>query len=107
MATVTSSERIFVFDEKNTLRIWLEEKVVGHELSMSEADNLLREYENQGKLWTGPFKDSFGSAKLIYKLANDVKSWKGARVLFMHGKNGDLVVIKGWPEGRRILTGTR
>ncbi|MEA1676375.1 hypothetical protein [Nitrospirillum sp. BR 11163] len=83
---VVSSERLFVFDEKNTLRLWLEEKVANHELTSMEADQMLREYETQGKLWTGLFKDTFGSAKLIYKLAKDMKSWRGAS-LFHTGKN--------------------
>ena len=43
-----------VVDEKNMLRIWLEEKVARHELTPTQANTMLSEQETQGKLWTGP-----------------------------------------------------
>jgi hypothetical protein len=89
------------------VRLWLEEKVAGRQLTPAEADEKLKVYENEGKLWTGPTKDMLGSAKIIYKLARDMKSWKGARVYFTKGKTGDLVIIRGWPTGRKLLSGTR
>ena len=102
------AERVMIVDEKNLLRIWLEEKVARHELTPLEADKMLDEQETQGKLWTGPAKDSFGSGKLVYKLAKDFESWKGARVYFTKSSAGnDLVIFKGWPVGRKLVSGTR
>ena len=100
------AQRVLVVDEKNMLRIWLEEKVARHELTPLEADNMLRDQETQGKLWTGPFKDSVGSVKIFYKLAKDFASWKGAQVYFSKSKAGhDLVTFKGWPAGRKTSLG--
>ncbi len=101
-------QRLMVVDKKNMLRIWLEEKVARHELTPTQADDMLRDQETEGKLWTGPTKDSLGSGKLFYKLAKDFASWKGAQVYFTTSKAGhDLVTFKGWPTGRKIITGTR
>ena len=102
-----SSDRVAVIDMKNMVKIWLEEKVARRELTLVEADEQLKEYEVNGKTWVGPFKDTAGDAKLIYKLAKDMKSWSGARVYFSRGLHGDLVTIKGWPKGRTLLPGTR
>ena len=44
---------------------------------------------------------------MVYKLAQDVKSWRGVSLYFTKGKTGDLVVIRGWPKGRKLLPGTR
>ncbi len=96
-----------IVDEKNLLRLWLEESVARRQLTVVEADKLLQDSENQGKLWTGPFKDGLGSVKLLYKLSKDFASWKGARVEFRQGKTGELVIFKGWPSGRKLVTGTR
>lgn len=52
-----------IVDEKNLLRLWLEESVARRQLTVAEADKLLQDSENQGKLWTGPFKDGLGSVK--------------------------------------------
>ncbi len=106
--TATPARRIFVIDEKNMFRIWLEEKVARHELTSIEADKMLQEQENQGKLWIGPGKDSLGSVQLLHKLAKDFASWKGAQVYFTKSSAGhDLVIFKGWPAGRKVITGTR
>lgn len=99
--------KTIIIDEKNMLRLWLEEKVARRELTPAQADQMLQDSETQGKLWTGPFKDMLGSAKLVYKLAGDFASWKGARVYFIKGKTGDLVIFKGWPAGRKLVSGTR
>ena len=109
MATVPPAppRRIVVIDELNMVRIWLEDKIAQRELTPQEADQKLRDYEGEGKLVIGPVKDTAGSAKLIYKLARDVKSWRGVHLYFTKGKTGDLVVIKGWPKGRKLLPGTR
>ena len=97
-----------IVDEKNMLRLWLEEKIARREMTSLEADDMLEKQEAQGKLWTGPFKDSLGSAKLFFKIARDFGSWKGAKVSFSKSRAGhDLVTFKGWPAGRRIITGTR
>lgn len=101
------SDRVMIVDKKNMLRMWLEEKIVRREMTPAEADQMLAESENEGKLWTGPFKDMLGSGKILYKLAKDYGSWTGARVYFTKGKTGDLVIFKGWPAGRKLLSGTR
>ena len=104
----TPSQRLLIIDEKNMLPLWLEEKVARRELTPAEADKMLSDQETQGKLWTGPIKDAFGSGRLFYKLARDFASWKGAKVYFAKSKAGqDLVIFKGWPSGRKIITGTR
>ena len=101
-------QKVMIVDEKNMLRIWLEEKVARHELTPLEADKMLSEQEVQGKLWTSPVKDSLGSARVFYKMARDFASWKGAQVYFSKSSAGnDLVTFKGWPAGRKIITGTR
>ena len=103
----TPPQRVMIVDEKNMFRIWLEEKVARHELTPLQADAMLRDQETQGKLWTGPLKDSLGSGKIFYKLARDFASWKGAKVYFSKSKAGnDLVTFKGWPAGRKFVTGT-
>ncbi len=100
--------RALIVDEKNMLRLWLEEKVARRELTPVQADDMLQSQEAQGKLWTGPMKDGLGSAKLFFKIAKDFGSWKGAKVYFSKSKAGhDLVTFKGWPAGRKIITGTR
>ncbi len=92
----TPSQRVMIVDQKNMVRIWLEEKVARHELTPTEADTMLRNQETQGKLWTGPLKDSFGSGKIFCKLAKDFASWKGAEVYFSKSAAGnDLVTFKG------------
>ena len=97
-----------IVDQKNMVRIWLEEKVARRELTPTEADTMLHDQETQGKLWTGPLKDSFGSGKIFYKLAKDFASWKGAEVYFSKSAAGnDLVTFKGRPAGRKFITGTR
>ena len=83
----TPVQRIMIVDEKNMFRMWLEEKVARHELSPTEAEDMLRDQETQGKLWTGPLKDSLGSGKIFYKLAKDFASWKGA--LFQQEQGGE------------------
>lgn len=102
-----SSEETYVLDESNGLRLWLDAKIKAHEFTPQEAVDALRQHENQGKLWTGPIKDAFGSAKIGLKLAKDFEHMWKARVAFVPGKTGDLVIIKGWPNAREILTGTR
>ena len=96
-----------VVDEKNLLKMWLEEKIARRELTPAQADQMLADEEAQTKLWSGPTKDMLGSGKLIYKLAKDFATWKGVRVTFTKGKNGDLVIFKGWPLGRKVIPGTR
>ena len=107
-AVVTRHERVLIVDEKNMLRIWLEEKVARRELTTTDADKMLQDQEGQGKLWVGPFKDGLGNTKIIYKLAKDFASWKGARVTFGKSRAGhDLVTFKGWPADRKLISGTR
>jgi hypothetical protein len=96
-----------VIDERNMVRIWLEEKVACHQMTPSQADQTLKAYESREKQWVSPIKDVSGSGKLIFKLARDMKSWAGGRVYFSEGRSGDLVTIKGWPNGRKLIPGTR
>ena len=106
--TVTRHERILVVDEKNMFRIWLEEKVARREMTSAEADKMLQDQEGQGKLWAGPFKDGLGNSRILYKLARDFASWKGARVTFSKSRAGhELVTFKGWPADRKLISGTR
>jgi hypothetical protein len=106
-AAATPTNRIIVVDEKNMVRLWLEEKLAQRELTPAEADKYLEDYEDEGKTWVGPFKDSLGDAGLVQKLVKDMGSWRGARVVFAKGKTGDLVIIKGLPNERKLITGTR
>lgn len=100
-------QRHIVIDERNMLHIWLDEQIARHRMSPAEADAEVKRYETLGKLWTGPTKDMLGSGRIVYKLAKDMKSWSGARVAFVPGKYCDLVIIKGWPAGRKLLPGVR
>ena len=102
-----ADEDAFVLDELNALRLWLDQKVSQRQFTHQQALEALDQFETQGKLWTGPIKDSLGSYKIAQTLAKDFgRLWK-ARVEFTPGKTGDLVVIKGWPRAREVLTGTR
>lgn len=104
----TGNERALVVDRKNMRVLWLEEKVARHEITDAQAREMLADQEGQGKLWTGPFKDGLGSVQIFYKIARDFASWKGARVAFTKSRAGhDLVIFKGWPAGRKIISGTR
>ncbi|MGI4876236.1 MAG: hypothetical protein ACRYG4_01975 [Janthinobacterium lividum] len=102
-----AAEDTYVLDEANGLRLWLDAKVKAHEITPAQAVDALRQQETNGKLWTGPVKDAFGSAKIGLKLARDFEHMWKARVSFVPGKTGDLVIIKGWPNAREVLTGTR
>lgn len=96
-----------VLDEKNTLKVWLAEQIEKRKLTVPQADQHLKDYETQAKNWVGPFKDVAGTGKLAVRLARDINCWKGVRVTFREGKDGTLVIIKGWPHGRKLLPGTR
>jgi hypothetical protein len=99
---------VVIVDEKNMLLLWLEEMIAQRKIGVPEANEMVRNQETQGKLWTGPFKDGLGSAQILRKLGQDFASWKGAQVLFIKSRAGnDLVVFKGWPAGRKLITGTR
>ena len=102
-----AAEDTYVLDELNGLRLWLDQKVKENEFTPGQAVDALRQKENDGKLWTGPVKDAFGSAKIGMKLAKDFEHLWKAKVTFVPGKTGDLVIIKGWPSAREVLTGTR
>lgn len=106
----------FVFDLKNGTRVWLSEAVKRGEVSARDAQDAVRHFdaskatdvgEDQIKLWLGPIKDSLGMVKLGQKLVKDFNKWWGVKVEFKAGVKGDLVIIKGWPNGRKLLSGTR
>ncbi len=106
----------FVFDLKNGARVWLSEAVKRNEVSAKAAQEAIRNIdgakavdtsEDQLKLWLGPVKDSFGFVKIGQKLMSDFNRWWRVKVEFKPGPKGDLIHIKGWPNGRKILPGTR
>ena len=102
-----ADDNTYVLDEINALRLWLDDKVKKNQFTAQQALDAIRQYENQGKLWTGPVKDALGSAKIAQTLAKDFGHLWSAKVYFKPGKTGDLVIIKGWPRAREVLTGTR
>ncbi len=111
-----SREDTFAFDIRNGLRVWLGEAVARGEVTARDAENAIANInrdkaidvtEDQTKLWLGPIKDSFGNVSIAQKLVKDFSKWWNVRVYFKAGANGDLVIIKGWPNGRRLLRGTR
>ncbi len=103
----TAAENTYVLDELNALRLWLDAKVKDGTFTPQQAEDALRQHEAQGKLWIGPVKDALGSAKIGMTLAKDFEHLWSAKVYFKAGKSGDLVIIKGWPRAREVLTGTR
>ncbi|WP_174278506.1 hypothetical protein [Sphingomonas bacterium] len=112
----SSRQDSYVFDDKNGLRIWLNEAVRRGEVSAHDAEQTIRSItpgqaigfgEDYGKLLIGTIKDSFGSYKIAQKLVKDFHRWWGVQVYFKPGAKGDLVIIKGWPKGRELLSATR
>ncbi|MBE7218987.1 MAG: hypothetical protein INR64_10995 [Caulobacteraceae bacterium] len=110
------SEDSWVFDVKNGLRVWMSEAVKRSEVRAADAEASLRNIdpakavdtaEDYTKLLTGSVKDAFGSIGIAKKLARDFGRWWGVRVYFRPGAKGDLVIIRGWPMGRQLLSGTR
>lgn len=105
---VQATREAIVVDRRNMLLMWAEEKIARRELTLAQADQMVRDQETQFKNWFAPLKDGAGSAKLFFKMARDFASWKGARVVFTKSRAGhDLVIFKGWPANRKIITGTR
>lgn len=109
-------EDSFVFDLKNGLKVWLSEAVRRGEVTASDAEASIRAIdgakaadtaEDYTKLLTGSVKDMFGSIGIARKLVGDFGKWWGVRVYFKPGARGDLVIIRGWPNGRQLLSGTR
>lgn len=106
----------FVFDLRNGLRVWLSEAVRRGEVTAKDAGDSIRHIdaakavdfaEDYTKLLTGTVKDSFGSIGIAKKLVLDFNKWWGVRVYFKPGAQGELVIIKGWPNGRQLLSATR
>lgn len=106
----------FVFDLKNGLRVWLSEAVKRGEVLAKDGEDSIRNIdpakaadiaEDYLKLLTGTAKDSFGSVGIAKKLIGDFHKWWGVRVYFKPGAEGDLVIIKGWPNGRQLLSANR
>ena len=79
---VTPSSRLLVVDEKNMLRLWLEQKIARRELSDGQADDMLRDQEAEGKLWTGPAKDTLGSAQTVLQDRQGFRELAGCHRLF-------------------------
>ena len=115
-APATKKDDSYVFDLKNGLRVWLSEAVDHGEILAKDAEESIRNIdrdkaidisEDYGKLLVGTAKDTFGQIGLAQKLVKDFGKWWAVRVEFRPGVHGDLVIIKGWPNGRRLLSGTR
>lgn len=115
-AQAAPREDSFVFDMRNGLRVWLSEAVKRGEVTEAKAVEVIRNIdaekavdvtEDQAKLWIGPIKDGFGAYGIGKKLVTDFNKWWGVRVYFKAGPKGDLVIIKGWPNGRQLLKGTK
>ncbi len=74
----------------------------------AEADKLLKESGSNVKNYLPLVKDTAGSLKLVYMIARDFATWKGAKVAFRTSPAGHVpVIFKGWPRGRKLITGTR
>ena len=110
------SDDAYVFDIKNGLRVWLSEAVKRGEATAAHAETSIRNIdlsraadraEDYVKLLTGTVKDSFGSIGIAQKLTRDFGKWWNVRVYFKPGARGDLVIVRGWPNGRQLLSGTR
>lgn len=56
------------------LRLWADEKVARHEMTPTEADQMIRDAGSGAKNWVSPVKDAAGSGKLVYKIARDFAS---------------------------------
>ena len=106
----------FVFDIRNGLRVWMSEAVKRGEVAAADAEASIRAIdaakavdtaEDYVKLLTGPIKDGFGSIGIAKKLVGDFGKWWAVHVYFKAGAKGDLVIIRGWPNGRQLLSGTR
>jgi hypothetical protein len=106
-------EDSFVFDLKNALRFWLSEAVARGEVAVKDAEDSIRNIdpakvidtaEDYIKLLTGTVKDSFGSVGIAAKLVKDFNKWWGVSVYFKPGAQVDLVIFKGWPNGRQLLS---
>lgn len=115
-AQATPHDDHFVFDLRNGARIWLSEAVRRGEIAERDAAAAIRNIdagkatdvtEEQVKVWLGPVKDSFGNVGIARKLVADFGKWWNVRVYFKTGAHGDLVIIRGWPNGRQLLKGTR
>ncbi len=111
---------VFVFDIKNGLRIWLSEAVRTCEIKAQDAQNAIRRIdaatvadkavdisEEQIKLWLGPIKDGRELRNIGKLLVDDFGRWWNVKVEFKTGAKSDLIFIKGWPAGRKTLSGTR
>ena len=69
---------------------------------------MLHDQGSFAKNWVSPFKDAAGSGSLTVKMARDFGSWKDAQVAFSRNAKGhEIVTFKGWPNGRKIVRGTR
>ena len=102
------TRRVLIVDKRNMLLLWLEEKVARRELTVAQADARLHDQGSFAKNWVSPFKDAAGSGSLMVKMARDFGSWKGAQVAFSRNAKGhEIVTFKGWPNGRKIVRGTR
>ena len=98
--------KVVVMDEYAVVHAWLNEKVASGDMKPADAQERMKDYESNAKSWTAPLKDGFGNARLIVKIARDMKTWRG-RVYFRMYKGAEYVIIKGRVGLRSLVTGTR
>ena len=115
-SVVTSRRESYVFDIRNGLRIWLSEAAKRGEVSMRDANETIARIDmhkavdasfDYTKLLTGTVKDAFEMKGIGQKIAKDFGRWWHVEVYFKQGAKGDLVIFKGWPNGRSVITATR
>lgn len=113
---VTSRRESFVFDVRNALRLWLSEAVKRGEVSARDANDSIHRIDlhkaadfaaDCTKLLTGVVKDAFEMKNIGQKLVKDFGRWWRVDVYFKPGAKGDLVIFKGWPAGRTVVSATR
>lgn len=113
---VTSRRESYVFDIRNGLRIWLSEAVRRGEVSARDANDTIHKIDmhkavdagfDYTKLLTGTVKDAFEMKSIGDKLVKDFGRWWQVEVYIKPGAKGDLVIFKGWPTARKVISGTR
>lgn len=115
-AVVTSRRESFVFDIRNALRLWIGEAAKRGEVAARDANDSIHRIDlnkatdftfDYTKLLTGTVKDGFEMKSIGQKLVKDFGRWWKVDVYFKAGAKGDLVIFKGWPAGRTVISATR
>jgi hypothetical protein len=113
---VTARHETFVFDIRSAVRLWIGEaarrgEVLGHDADLSVQRIDGHKAVDAGldviKLLTGTVKDALELGKIADKLVRDFGRWWHVPVYYKAGAKGDLVIFKGWPNGRAVITAAR